>query len=190
MKIGAVIGKPVRVDRATEMGARGNYARVCVEVDLTKPLLGRYKVEGIEYLMQDEGLDNICMDCGQYGSSTSNCSCQKLDEKDGSKTVEMVPETQEEDQPQAPSYGPWIMVKRKERRHVRREKPNDDKGVNTKEPLHAREGPCRTLKIVDTRNLIMVRDKPTSQMTSRRRTSRTILSMELRGVRRRTRMVK
>ncbi|CAL1413259.1 unnamed protein product [Linum trigynum] len=70
MKIGSLIGNPLRVDRATEEGARGNFARVCVEVDLRKPLLSKYKVEGIEYLIQYEGLDHICMDYDKYGQPT------------------------------------------------------------------------------------------------------------------------
>ncbi|CAL1402023.1 unnamed protein product [Linum trigynum] len=40
MHIAELIGDPIRVDRATELGARMKYAIVCVEVDLTKPLLG------------------------------------------------------------------------------------------------------------------------------------------------------
>ncbi|CAN1120803.1 hypothetical protein LINPERHAP2_LOCUS416, partial [Linum perenne] len=35
------IGKTVRLDLATEKGARARYARVCVEVDLSKLLLGK-----------------------------------------------------------------------------------------------------------------------------------------------------
>ncbi|CAI0430335.1 unnamed protein product [Linum tenue] len=49
--IAQLIGKPVRVDRATELGDRGNYARVSVEVDLTRPLLSQYKVEGVTYII-------------------------------------------------------------------------------------------------------------------------------------------
>ncbi|CAI0406261.1 unnamed protein product [Linum tenue] len=41
MKIAQFIGVPIRVDRATESGDRGKFARVCVEVDLTKPLLSQ-----------------------------------------------------------------------------------------------------------------------------------------------------
>ncbi|CAI0522518.1 unnamed protein product [Linum tenue] len=73
MKIGTLIGKPLRVDRAIEEGARGKFARVWVEVDLMKPLLSKYKIEGIEYLIQYEGLDNICTDCGRYGKPTARC---------------------------------------------------------------------------------------------------------------------
>ncbi|CAN1139774.1 hypothetical protein LINPERHAP2_LOCUS11485 [Linum perenne] len=36
------IGKKIRLDLDTSEGARARYARVCVEVDLTKPLLGKY----------------------------------------------------------------------------------------------------------------------------------------------------
>ncbi|CAI0457292.1 unnamed protein product [Linum tenue] len=39
VRIAKAIGNPIRVDRATELGARGKFARVCVEVDLTQPLL-------------------------------------------------------------------------------------------------------------------------------------------------------
>ncbi|CAI0380830.1 unnamed protein product [Linum tenue] len=78
MRIGALIRKPIRVDRETEEGARGNYARVCVEVDLSKPLLAKYKVEGIKYHIQYEGLDGICTECGRYGRSTDQCNCKSL----------------------------------------------------------------------------------------------------------------
>ncbi|CAN1135773.1 hypothetical protein LINPERPRIM_LOCUS20691 [Linum perenne] len=44
-RIGNFIGKTVRLDLATEEGSRCRYARVCVELDLTKPLLGKYMIE-------------------------------------------------------------------------------------------------------------------------------------------------
>ncbi|CAI0555890.1 unnamed protein product [Linum tenue] len=37
------------------------YAQVCVEVDLTKPLLSRYKLERVEYFIAYEGLFNVCV---------------------------------------------------------------------------------------------------------------------------------
>ncbi|CAI0425549.1 unnamed protein product [Linum tenue] len=46
MKIGSRIGKLLRMDQATTTGARLDYARVCVQVDLTKPLLSRFKFHG------------------------------------------------------------------------------------------------------------------------------------------------
>ncbi|CAI0551026.1 unnamed protein product [Linum tenue] len=61
MMIGEAIGTLITVDRATELGARGKYARVCVEVDLTKPFLSQFMIEGVTYLIQYEGIENIYM---------------------------------------------------------------------------------------------------------------------------------
>ncbi|CAI0624848.1 unnamed protein product [Linum tenue] len=111
--IAELIGKPVRVDRATEMGARGNYARVSVEVDLTKPLLSKYKVEGITYIIQYEGLDNICGECGMFGQLQSTCSCKHMGEE---QSVEHVEEDREEpiaSQTEGKIYGEWMSVKKK-----------------------------------------------------------------------------
>ncbi|CAN1154598.1 hypothetical protein LINPERHAP2_LOCUS20104 [Linum perenne] len=44
-RIGNFIGRTVRLDLATAEGARARYARVCVEVDLSKLLLGKYIIE-------------------------------------------------------------------------------------------------------------------------------------------------
>ncbi|CAN1800486.1 hypothetical protein LINPERHAP1_LOCUS22551 [Linum perenne] len=44
-RIGNHIGKTIHLDLATEEGARARYARVCVEVDLARPLLGKYIIE-------------------------------------------------------------------------------------------------------------------------------------------------
>ncbi|CAI0626161.1 unnamed protein product, partial [Linum tenue] len=56
MKIGNRIGKPIRVDHATSTGDRSDYARVCVQVDITKPLLSQFTIHGITYFIQYEGL--------------------------------------------------------------------------------------------------------------------------------------
>ncbi|CAN1182872.1 hypothetical protein LINPERHAP2_LOCUS36214, partial [Linum perenne] len=65
--IGDRIWKTVRVDSTKLFGSRGNYARLCVEVDLLKPLVSKYhlhrRVRRIEY----EGLHEICFKCGRYG---------------------------------------------------------------------------------------------------------------------------
>ncbi|CAN1156557.1 hypothetical protein LINPERHAP2_LOCUS21014 [Linum perenne] len=51
--IGDRIGRTVHIDHTTLKGSRGNFARICVEVDLSKPLLSKYRLRGrvgrIEY---------------------------------------------------------------------------------------------------------------------------------------------
>ena len=39
MKVGSKIEIPIRVDKATSSVSRGNFARICVEVNLLKPLV-------------------------------------------------------------------------------------------------------------------------------------------------------
>ena len=41
MKVGARICMPVKIDSTTSMASRGHFARVCVEIDLTKQLISR-----------------------------------------------------------------------------------------------------------------------------------------------------
>ncbi|CAI0455976.1 unnamed protein product [Linum tenue] len=111
--IAQLIGRPVRVDRATEMGARGNYARVCVEVDLSRPLLSQYKVEGTTYLIQYEGLEDICGECGMYGNKTTSCKCHAMGEEDKEMEETVVPETQDANPTEGRVYGEWMTVKKK-----------------------------------------------------------------------------
>ncbi|CAN1788457.1 hypothetical protein LINPERHAP1_LOCUS18057 [Linum perenne] len=72
-RIGNYIGKTVRLDLATAEGARARYARVCVEVDLTKPLLGKYIIDDRVLHIEYESLENICFDCGTYGHKVDRC---------------------------------------------------------------------------------------------------------------------
>ncbi|CAL1370532.1 unnamed protein product [Linum trigynum] len=64
MKIGRRIGRPFRIDEATRTEAESDYARVCVQVDLTRPLLSKFSIRGKKYFIQYEGLENICLNCG------------------------------------------------------------------------------------------------------------------------------
>ncbi|CAN1187352.1 hypothetical protein LINPERHAP2_LOCUS38688, partial [Linum perenne] len=53
------IGRTVRMDLATSEGARARYARFCVEVDLTKPLLGKYMIGNKILYVDYESLENM-----------------------------------------------------------------------------------------------------------------------------------
>ncbi|CAN1728908.1 hypothetical protein LINPERHAP1_LOCUS429 [Linum perenne] len=72
-RIGDHIGRTVRLDLATAEGARARYARVCVEVDLSKPLLGKYMVDDKTLYVEYESLDNICFSCAMYGHKEGEC---------------------------------------------------------------------------------------------------------------------
>ncbi|CAN1164602.1 hypothetical protein LINPERHAP2_LOCUS25661 [Linum perenne] len=63
-RIGNCIGRTVKLDLATSEGARAHYAQVCVGVDLSKPLLGKYLLEDKTYYVEYESLENICFSWG------------------------------------------------------------------------------------------------------------------------------
>ncbi|CAI0393759.1 unnamed protein product, partial [Linum tenue] len=124
LRIASKVGKPIRVDRATETGARAKFARVCIEADLTKPLVTQFKVAGVEYDIQYEGLTNICFHCGKYGHPQTRCPALHATPEE--------PKTPDQSSQRKPRheepYGEWMIAKRRERRpHPRNESVNNFK---------------------------------------------------------------
>ncbi|XLR56296.1 hypothetical protein S83_006968 [Arachis hypogaea] len=64
-QIGNLVGRTVKVDNNTAKLCRRKFARLCVEVDLTKSLLGRYLINGREYRVEYENIYQICFSCGK-----------------------------------------------------------------------------------------------------------------------------
>lgn len=60
IKIGLKIGKVVKIDRNTESKDRGQYVRFCIQVDITKPLLSKFRLNKRVWGIQYEGLRRIC----------------------------------------------------------------------------------------------------------------------------------
>ncbi|KAG7558925.1 Ribonuclease H-like superfamily [Arabidopsis thaliana x Arabidopsis arenosa] len=73
MGIAEGLGKPIKVDLTTMKLERARFARVCVEVNLTKPLKGSVRVNGERYFVSYEGLSTICPTCGVYGHLAPEC---------------------------------------------------------------------------------------------------------------------
>ncbi|KAG2246428.1 hypothetical protein Bca52824_086056 [Brassica carinata] len=67
MGIAKGLGKPIRVDSTTLNFERARFARVCVEVNLTKPLKETVLINGERYFVAYKGLSEICPRCGIYG---------------------------------------------------------------------------------------------------------------------------
>lgn len=74
MKIGKLIGTTLKVDETTMDAAREKFARLCVEVDFTKPLCFKYllrkEILNIEY----ESIHTICFKCGKYEHHQEACT--------------------------------------------------------------------------------------------------------------------
>ena len=73
MKVGEKIRKPIRIDQTTGLVSRGKFARLCVEVDITKPLLSKFKLRRRVRRIEYEGIHLVCFHCGVYGHRKDNC---------------------------------------------------------------------------------------------------------------------
>ncbi|XP_020238813.1 uncharacterized protein LOC109817874 [Cajanus cajan] len=72
LTIASAIGKPVKVDLNTLNMIRGRFARVCVEINLEEPVVGRFFLNGVWYNVEYEGLHLLCSSCGCYGHVLRN----------------------------------------------------------------------------------------------------------------------
>ncbi|CAN1150992.1 hypothetical protein LINPERHAP2_LOCUS17911 [Linum perenne] len=120
--IGDRIGRTVRIDNTTLEGSRGNFARICVEVDLSKPLLSKYRLRRRVRRIEYEGLHTICFNCGCYGHKDGDCKQMPEAEEIVNQTtsfanpvfqevvgVDARPEVEED-------FGPWMQVKKSRRK--------------------------------------------------------------------------
>lgn len=93
-RIGSALGTTLKADRLTSIHSRGKYSRICVEVDLAKPLASHMILRGHKLLIKYEGLHLICFRCGIYGHKADKCQ-QILEAAEAS--VQLYSETLEMD---------------------------------------------------------------------------------------------
>ncbi|CAN0918671.1 hypothetical protein LINGRAHAP2_LOCUS31003 [Linum grandiflorum] len=58
-RIAGYVGTAVRVDVATANGECARYARACVEIDLSRPLLRKYELASAKFKVVYESLENL-----------------------------------------------------------------------------------------------------------------------------------
>ncbi|KAJ1441395.1 Ribonuclease H-like superfamily [Sesbania bispinosa] len=133
-RIGDVVGRTVKVDANTSrfiedeeglsmITERGKFARICVEVDLRKILISRFKLNGRLYSVEYEGLNLICFNCGCFDHRKENYPLLALQKGSSDEQVGVPcdPDHQEKlesgpmEEGLAPvgCFGPWMMVQRK-----------------------------------------------------------------------------
>ncbi|XP_061344093.1 uncharacterized protein LOC133290057 [Gastrolobium bilobum] len=148
--IGNWLGKFIKVDAATTSLARGRFARICVELDLTKPLSAEYKLEGRLKQVKYERLPLVCYSCGQYGYRSEMCSIKsptENDESSQSKTREeqggkivtsMATSYTNGENAKENKYGPWMLVNRQ--RRFNRNSDSAQKGKKENQFFHQPTG--------------------------------------------------
>ncbi|XVF65823.1 hypothetical protein PTKIN_Ptkin09bG0281600 [Pterospermum kingtungense] len=104
------------------MASRGKFARLCVEVDITKPLLSRFKLRRRVRRIEYEGIHLVCFQYGIYRHCKDTCP-QNLGKEEGvvqdegENLVRMERNSIiDRNQEVVEAYGPWMLVNRRNRR--------------------------------------------------------------------------
>lgn len=120
--LGQIIGSIIKVDYNNESATRGKFARLTVEVALTKPLISQFFLDGKVQKVEYEGLPTICFGCGKYGHTHEACPNHAAGSVSGVKRVDInqvnidlpVPEGSGEAAQHIPKFGPRILFPEKE----------------------------------------------------------------------------
>lgn len=67
-KIGHKVGKPIRVDFATNPLTRARYARVCIEINISDPLVSQIWVGNQRQIIRYKNHHLLCFHCGILGT--------------------------------------------------------------------------------------------------------------------------
>ena len=113
-EIGSVIGSVLQVDSYTATSSRGSYARLCIQIDMDKPLITSIKVGRLVQRVMYEGISTLCFCCGRLGHKQEICPfiVRKM-EKTREENVENMKQGSQEDSQLDPNYCPWVLVTRK-----------------------------------------------------------------------------
>ncbi|CAL1412955.1 unnamed protein product [Linum trigynum] len=124
--LGNMVGRAIKLDFHTQHQQRAKFARMAVELDLSKPLVTRIRLDGKWQYIEYENLPDCCFECGKIGHTTMSCPTlaakpQLLTGEANSGSSEAWPEKASEEKQ---GFGPWMQVTRKSRRGNR----NGEKG--------------------------------------------------------------
>ena len=64
-QLGGAIGRVLRIDTPMTMEVRGKYARLCVQIDVNKPLINTILIGWFEQAVVYEGIQKLCFSYGR-----------------------------------------------------------------------------------------------------------------------------
>ncbi|GAU51239.1 hypothetical protein TSUD_129860 [Trifolium subterraneum] len=113
--IGNSVGKTVKVDKNTLTQERGKYTRLCVQVNITKPLLAMFTLKGRQYTIKYEGLHMLCMTCGRFGHYKEGCPTKKNNDAGSNENKANEGKSKEPNDDGSGAEGPWRIVQKQRR---------------------------------------------------------------------------
>ncbi|CAI0406284.1 unnamed protein product [Linum tenue] len=138
--LGNLIGRTIKLDYLTLTQQRAKFARLAVEVDLSRPLVPRIWLDDDWQPVEYENLPVVCFECGKIGHSSTSCPLLR---PASVPTVAGIPadgsQASPEVSPEANAgFGPWMLVTRKGRRN-QSESNNKGKERVSGNPIKAKE---------------------------------------------------
>ncbi|KAI9110923.1 hypothetical protein K1719_018043 [Acacia pycnantha] len=115
LNLGNSIGREIRLDVHTAQRARGKFARMCVELDLTKPLVLEFNVEGQLLSVVYESIGQLYNKCGRVGHMKANFSTGQHKGREDGMEVEEPRGGQEQVEKQEEEKNLWRTVQRPRR---------------------------------------------------------------------------
>ncbi|XP_034208252.1 uncharacterized protein LOC117621816 [Prunus dulcis] len=133
-RIGNLLGKLLKIDSLTTSQNRGKFARLCVELDLTKSLDAFVQINQNWYNIEYEGLPDICYLYGCYGHKRENCTFKSVNLSDeagkaqgagvGPMNHDSVGVTETVKMAEDSLRGPWMNVQSRRRpKNIRKDVP-------------------------------------------------------------------
>ncbi|KAI9080033.1 hypothetical protein K1719_037966 [Acacia pycnantha] len=115
LNLGNSIRKAIRLDVHTVQRSKGRFARMCVELDLNKPLIPEFSVEGQKISVVYESLGQICNNCGRVGHSKGGCEAFHKKMNEGSMLVDGIEENESNGEGKENGANRWKTVQRARR---------------------------------------------------------------------------
>ncbi|CAL1379594.1 unnamed protein product [Linum trigynum] len=121
--LGNLIGRTIKLDYHTLNQQRAKFARLAVEVDLSKHLVPRIWLDDAWQKVEYENLPAVCFSCGKIGHNEDECPGKRPALPPPACTSPMpatpVEGTAEIPEEPNPGFGPWLLVSRRSRRNQR-----------------------------------------------------------------------
>ncbi|CAI0401867.1 unnamed protein product [Linum tenue] len=116
--LGNMLGRAIKLDYHTLHQQRAKFARIAVEIDLSKPLVTRIRLDGQWQYVEYENLPTVCFECGRIGHLGE--SCPSLTPPVQLITAGPLTNSSEtsgnEEAEERTGYDPWMQVTRRSRR--------------------------------------------------------------------------